>query len=224
MYLFFTLLTAVTFLSGCTSTKMPTSATMDQKLDVTYSVIDNKPGDPAAPNKCTLTIRLPKIITEDQIAQISGSLKDNEGSGCSPLFILFFLPDQRVGKEVAWANSSYNPDFDFEINGITVETEATLSASVPDSKSDENVIGVWLDTWAFSNTKTIKKIGDTYHMTTLYGDGSGSTETLTVKVVDGKERLYEDPDNAYGDYMVIEESGNLGFYDNEGFIYEAKKK
>jgi hypothetical protein len=57
-------------------------------------------------------------------------------------------------------------------------------------------------------------------MTSQYSDGSGETITLTEKVVNGEERLYEES----GIYMVIENNGNLGVYDNQGLIYECEPK
>lgn len=59
---------------------------------------------------------------------------------------------------------------------------------------------------------------------TTCGDGSSQTVALTVKVVGGESRLYEDVNNVFGDYMVIESGGYLAFYDNQGFIYKLPPK
>ena len=61
-------------------------------------------------------------------------------------------------------------------------------------------------------------------MTTLFKDGSGETKNLSVKVVNGEDRLYENPGNLYGDYMVIKDDGYLAFYDDQGFIYSVPPK
>jgi hypothetical protein len=165
-----------------------------------------------------LDIRLPNRISEDEIKHIAEYINQNEGADCSPLFIYYFLPDEEPGIDGAWAYSWFNPQLEVKINGMNLETEATLEASIP--RVDENVIGTWLDTWGLAHTVVIRKVNGVYQMTSQYSDGSGETITLIEKVVNGEERLYEES----GIYMVIENNGNLGVYDNQGLIYECEPK
>jgi hypothetical protein len=102
------------------------------------------------------------------------------------------------------------------------EWYAPSSSSSPEV--DKQVIGSWFDTNGLPHTIVIKKLNGSYQMTTVFGDGSGDTKTLGVKVVNGEERLYGDTDNYYGDYMVIEKNGDLAFYDDQGFIYKLQPK
>lgn len=67
----------------------------------------------------------------------------------------------------------------------------------------------------------IVKEGSTYTMTTRFSDGSTEAKYLSVETVDGVDRLYENPGNLYGDYMVVESDGDLAFYDDQGFIYRV---
>jgi hypothetical protein len=46
------------------------------------------------------------------------------------------------------------------------------------------------------------------------------SKPLIMELVEGEERLIENPGNLYGDYMVIEADGSLAFYDKEGLIYK----
>jgi hypothetical protein len=169
-----------------------------------------------------LDIRLPNRISEDEIKHIAEYIYENEGADCSPLFIYYFLPDEEPGIDGAWAYSWFNPQLEVKINGMDLETEATLEASIP--TADDNVIGTWLDTWGIAHTIIIKRQNGSYLMTTLFGDGSGETKTLYVQVVNGEERLSEAPGNYHGAYMVIENNGNLAFYDSQGLIYEDQPK
>jgi len=59
-------------------------------------------------------------------------------------------------------------------------------------------------------------------MTSTYSDGSGETITLGTKDVNGELRLYENPGNSFGDYMVIKSDGSLAFYDSKGLIYKIQ--
>ncbi len=90
---------------------------------------------------------------------------------------------------------------------------------------DDIVLGRWVNEniSICQNIKIIKS-GDIYKMKTTCGDGSSETVILTVKNVDGKKRLYEDVNNYFGDYMVIESGNYLAFYDNQGFIYKLPPK
>jgi hypothetical protein len=206
---------------GCTSCIADTytgsylAETPVPKPDVGYSVIDIERG---SSTKCILDIRLPNRISEDEIKHIAEYINQNEGADCSPLFIYYFLPDEEPGIDGAWAYSWFNPQLEVKINGMNLETEATLEASIP--RVDENVIGTWLDTWGLAHTVVIRKVNGVYQMTSQYSDGSGETITLIEKVVNGEERLYEES----GIYMVIENNGNLGVYDNQGLIYECEPK
>lgn len=206
---------------GCTScisnaytVSYPTE-TPASKPDVDYSVIDIERG---SSTKCILDIRLPNRISEDEITHIAEYIYQNEGADCSPLFIYYFLPDEEPGIDGAWAYSWFNPQLEVNINGLSLETEATLSALQP--TTDKNVIGIWLDTWGLSHTVIIRKVIGVYQMTSQFSDGSVETITLTKKVVNGEERLYEES----GIYMVIDNNGNLGVYDNKGLIYECEQK
>jgi hypothetical protein len=67
---------------------------------------------------------------------------------------------------------------------------------------------------------TIRRNGSKYTQSLLMSDGSGETVPLSVKIVNGEERLYDERfDDYYGDYMLIEKNGYLSFYDKQGFIY-----
>ncbi|MHB8856136.1 MAG: hypothetical protein ACYC6K_05895 [Bellilinea sp.] len=110
-------------------------------------------------------------------------------------------------------------------NTYTVDDEVALINGVPlialptpVSKASGNVIGEWIDTGWICPNIVIRKVGSSYKMTTTCNDGSSETKTLTIEMVNGQERLYENPGNLYGDYMVIRTNGNLAFYDDQGVI------
>lgn len=190
------------------------------------------------PSECIFEVRLPEKISEDDIRQLADFLKANEARNCSPLYIFYYLPNDTPGTDTAWAYSHFDKEFVIAINGLDIDTESTLAASfpaaqttaqvstpvtkaaTPSPKAVDNLVGKWLYDRDLPHTIVIRKNNGTYEMTTRFGDGSGETKTLVAKVVGGEERLYENPDNYYGDYMVIKKNGNLAFYDNQGFIFE----
>jgi hypothetical protein len=211
------------FLTGCTpdmaNSFIETFSTKTPALRLDYSIINIEKG---TATKCILDIRLPDRISVDKIKQIAEFISENEGSGCSPLFLYYFLPNEKPGIDTAWAYSHFNPQLEVKINGLDLETKATLEAKAP--QVNENEMGIWIHAGVLPHKIEIRKMMDAYQMTTVYGDGSGETKTLGIKIVDGEERLYEKPMNSFGDYMVIKNNGNLAFYDNKGFIYELQSE
>ena len=185
---------------------------------INYTIINIEHG---SSTKCLLYVRLLNKISESEIGLIAEYIKQNEGVGCSPIYIYYYLPNEEPGKDSAWAYSNFNPQLEVKITGLDLDTEATLSASIP--LDNESLVGTWLDTWGYPRTIVIRKINGSYQMTTLYGDGSGETKTLSVEVVNGKER-FTIPEDFFTGYMVIKSNGNLAFYDIQGYIYEALSK
>ncbi len=137
-----------------------------------------------------------------------------------PIFITLFILATILS---ACSPTSTPIPLEIDISTPTHELIATTSDTM-EPTLDENIIGTWYDTWGLAHTIIIRKINGSYQMATLFGDGSGETKTLGVEVVNGEERLYENPGNMYGDYMVIKNNGNLAFYDDQGFIYEDQPK
>lgn len=209
--------------SACTSKTTPNqddivSTMVAETLSapkINYSIINKESGQST---ECIIDVRLPDRISEDEVNRLAEHIKENEGINCSPLYIYYFLPNDTPGKDTAWAYSFFNPELISKINCLDINTKATLEAINP--PDDSNVIGVWLYTGVLPYKIIISKNNSSYVMTTTFEDGSGTTQVLTVKNVNDEERLYENPDNFYGDYMVIRDNLNLAFYDNSGLIFE----
>lgn len=183
------------------------------KID--YSLINK---ETFSSSKCILDIRLNDRITKDEIVILAEHFYRNEGAGCSPLYIFYFLPNDTLGKDSAWAFSHFNPLLEIKINGLEISTKEKLE-NAP-SKNIGELIGTWIYTGVLPYRIEIIKISSNYQMTTLFSDGSGESKFLYIKYIDGEERLYENPDNFYGDYMVIRDNRFLAFYDDLGFILE----
>jgi hypothetical protein len=120
----------------------------------------------------------------------------------------------------------------FNLNNVSnIENKSTYEEkidiySIPktdikfdNSKISKNIIGTWVNTYGISYTIIIFKNKSDYVIKKQFSDGSSSEKVLFIKKVNNEERLYEDPNNYYGDYIIITSDGKLEFYDNEGFIY-----
>lgn len=121
---------------------------------------------------------------------------------------------------------SFEPNNVFNVGNKTTYVEKIDIYSLPktdlnqnESQITKNIIGTWIDTYGIPHTVIIRKSRSNYIMKKQFGDGSSSEKVLFIKKVNNEKRLYEDPDNYFGDYMVIKKDGSLEFYDIEGFIY-----
>lgn len=104
--------------AGCAagqSTSSTGTATPVSKPDTDYTLLNMEIGIGA---KCTLDIRLPDAISEDEIRHIAHYVLENEGKGCSPLFIFYYLPGDEVAYESAWAYSHFDPDLRVKISDL----------------------------------------------------------------------------------------------------------
>lgn len=84
-------------------------------------------------------------------------------------------------------------------------------------------IGVWsYKNISYSASVEIFEKEDKYVASTQYQDGSQGTENLMAKTIDGVKRYYV-IGNRFGEYYMVNDDGSLGFYDNEGFLFNGKK-
>lgn len=196
------------------------------KPDVEFTIINIDKGTSATPKKCIIDVQLPRQIQYEKIGQIAEYIKNNEGSQCTPLFIYYFLANDQPGIDSAWAYSSFNPNLEVKINGMTIEEKATLETGLQKSNKqpeDKNIVGSWLCSYGFSYTAVLRKVNDAYELSTKYADGSGETKPLYAKLINGEERLFENADYFSGTYITVEKNGNLGYFDNQGFIYDCSQ-
>lgn len=103
-------------LAGCAAGQnIPSNrtATPVSKPDTDYTLLNMEIG---IGGKCTLDVRLPEEVKEAEIRHIAQYLLENEGKGCSPLFIFYYLPGDEVAYESAWAYSHFDPDLRVKIN------------------------------------------------------------------------------------------------------------
>ena len=203
------------FLAACTQTSTVTPVS---KPNFDYSIIKITK---IPENNCLLDVSVDKKINETALAEIAQYIKAAEGANCSILFIDYYLPGQNPDMDKAWASSQFTPELEVIINNPASEVVATQAVStqaVSAPITDQNLMGTWVDAGILTSTMKIKKVAGSYTLTEVFGDGSGGTVPLYVERVNGEDRLYEDLNNAYGDYMVILDNGYLAFYDDQGFI------
>ncbi|GGI92412.1 hypothetical protein [Legionella impletisoli] len=168
--------------------------------------------------KCNVTIVLSQKITKTKLIKIGKQLKA-ERPHCYRLWTFYYTSNMKIGS-VAWATTHFTPDLEVDIFGSTAEEDlsiqklsATNNSILGQWKSEQTLMGAIITLYKSDN-------GD-FRIKTVFPDKSISDEKVVKSSQNGKIRY--DDNNTHGEYYIIEDNGNLGFYGNNGKFGEAIK-
>jgi hypothetical protein len=193
--------------------------------------------------KRSVEIRLDRRITQKQLEVLAYDIKGLDSNHYDRTFILYFLPYQKPGAG-AWASTHFNPKLKVEILGATVEDvkkfrefsivngwqvpeppkppakTPLIWSEIPQTpvnlKYGGEILGEWIwDVGDLSHKITVFKKDGTIMMNKYYRDGSQGTVKLKATKVRRGLRLDELQPNSFGEYFIINKSGQLEFYDME---------
>ncbi len=112
-------LSFILLLAGCAAPQLPPTVAVTPtrspaaKPQSEYKVLNLEIGASA---RCMLEIELTGRIGAEDLTQMAYYLSENEGKGCAPLFIFYYLPGQERVYESAWAYSHFNPELQVKIS------------------------------------------------------------------------------------------------------------
>lgn len=165
--------------------------------------------------KTSIDVRLKSEVDEQTITQIAKELEKERRGKYKRIFINYYLEGMKVG-EGAYALSHFNPNLEVQILGFTKEEKTKLLENT--SPLESNLIGRWIDNTPYSGgVITISRNANILELSIKYKDGSKSSKKLIEKIVNGQKRWIEE-DNVFGEYYVLNNDGNLSFYDTEGLV------
>jgi len=155
------------------------------------------------------------------LRNIAYKMKAQDPRNYERIFICYYLPDMKVGSG-AWATTHFNPELEVKIIGLTAEQENTLRQLPEDASLD--VIGSWLDDTPYLGCRIniFRKDGKIY-MENTYKDGSSSIKEIIKKSSERGRKFERKEGSDVGEYYLIDNQGNLQFWDEEGIISTAKK-
>ena len=181
--------------------------------DINYTVIEKST---LGSIKCSIDIRLEKKISKEALKQLALDLRDAESKQYDRMFILYYLPNMPPGAG-AWATSHFNPNLEIKILGTTIEEEKALL--VNSSNYSGEIIGKWLDEAPYVGaTYTLYKKDSKILMSCKFKDGSSSEKEMIQKSQSGRLRFEERRGNSFGEYYLVDSTGNLDVYDTQGLI------
>jgi hypothetical protein len=134
------------------------------------------------------------------------------------LVVLLFKTYNTLAPRFRQANEAPNT----EVPNAKDQYEEALAKNLANKETSEKIVteivGEWYDDRPYVEGKyTITKVKDRYYLKREFKDGSGGTGVLNFSTQNGKSK-FSNPNSSQIDYYVIDKNGNLGSYDNQGYI------
>ena len=169
--------------------------------------------------KRTVEVRLRQKVSEENLEGIAYKIKKLAKQKTDRTFIIYFLPHMTPPYD-PWAVTSFNPNFEIALTGTTIEQEQKITA-----QNRENIIGIWLqDNVSGGRKHTLYKENDSIFMKRVMGNGYTDNYKVIASQLNNKMR-YEKENKGDGlFYYIVDQNGDLKFYDQNGIFSEQFKK
>ncbi len=163
--------------------------------------------------------RIPRKLNKQELTEIAKYLK-KKNARYSYLFILYYLPEMQVGNG-AFATSHFNPNLNVNF-GATSEFIESSPLLILTSQNGIKVIGTWYDNTL--GTQTVYQIyqkSNNYILRKIIGNRF-TEDKMRYTNKNGSKKFAYDSDDI--EYFIIDSNGNLGIYDELGFIMSCPQK
>ncbi len=171
--------------------------------------------------KITISVRLSREVNKNELKKIALKIKKSKPN-FKKYWIFYFLPGHTT-QYGAWATSHFKPELEIRILGASNESFEEMEKT----KVSGNILNLWLENDAIQpKIIYLVKEDNKLFIKTVYAKSGISNATVIVeKVVKSaiNGRTEYNPNNIHGEYYIVEENGNLGFYGPEGKYSEARK-
>lgn len=163
--------------------------------------------------KRTVEVALTARISETELTVIANAIKAAASQETERTFIGYRVDGKTTG--TYWATTHYDPALKVTIQGMPLEDYKTLQAFDVD-KVYPHAVGAWLRDDGFHYLMIAYEKGGKHFIDSVFASGEKNTEEMLAKrLPDGGLRL-EEPDNGFGEYYVVDTSGNLQGWSENG--------
>ena len=167
-----------------------------------------------------IDVRINGIVSKEVLTEISKKLEATDSSSYQRTFI-----DFRLYKEMdPWAQSHFNPDFNVEILGFTLEQKRAIDKDDP-MQEGYRLVGEWIVYGGPfpRRTRILKTEMGGFVINTRYRDSSLGNDDLDTKITT-EGAWFAKRTNANGEYYIINHDGDLEIRDAEGLFETIKKR
>nr|WP_300306948.1 hypothetical protein [Halomonas sp.] len=184
-----------------------------------YTIVSDKV---QRPYKRTVEVKLHQRVDEPTLELIGKAIKSNGDQGVDRTFIGYRLDGQNPGSSY-WGTTHYNPDLNVSISGLNPdEFDALQRYDISDKY--ENILGSWVIERGFNYLAVAYKKDGNYYIDDVFpGEGVNTTSYGASELDDGTLRLQKH-DDEFGEYFVIDKTGSLQFWSENGNYFTAKPR
>jgi hypothetical protein len=157
-------------------------------------------------------VLLNQRFTEEELAEVSKIIQANSKSNAEMTFIGFRVEGQ--SDKAYWAQVKFTPDYESTLYGLSVQEYQQLKAL--DLKDYPDRIGSWLRDGTLGHVMVLYQRDGKFFIDSIFPTGGKNTVSyIGQKLPDGGLRL-QTPDNAFGEYYVIDAKGTLQGWGENG--------
>jgi hypothetical protein len=198
----------------------------DPSPALSYKVVKQEIVDRPSQGKLKQSIAVAKGTQEDAIRQLlyalhSAALRREWKSNSTPGVWIWVFDDERTTAETpdAWiAMLSASPGSEPEIR---ISTALSMPPKPPRLPIGTEVLGTWrYISGGVSWTNVLRKEKNAVTLDYAFDDGSSRSQTV-VESNDARGRKFVKKESRLGEYVIIEQDGSLGLYDQDGRFGKA---
>lgn len=166
--------------------------------------------------KRTVDVALEQRVSEADLTDIATEIKAQAKQDTDRTFIGYRVDGKDTG--AYWATTHYDPDLKVTIQGMPIEDYQALQA-FDVAKEYPQAVGSWLRDDGYHFLMVAYEKGGKNFIDSVFASGEKITEEVVAKrLPDGSLRL-EEPENDFGEYYVVDTSGNLqGWSENGNYM------
>lgn len=205
-------LSLILSLDGCNSSE--TTA-----LSQDYSIIKDE--TKANNAKRVVEIELPSTLSQEQLEKIADSIKSSTDQDVKNVFIAFRIKDS--SSSGYWAMVEYTPEKSVKIMGNTQAQEKSLQQQIDEYAPKGKLLGVWEFKWGMDCVIGLHETENKVFSNYICDSGVSADQALKYNKVNGEQRIEDIEPNEYGEYMLINQKGDLEFRNSTKTYYIGKK-
>lgn len=166
--------------------------------------------------KRTVEIMLPERVSEETLREIAEEIYSKD-SDYDRVFIAYRLRENPQG--VYWARTDYDPILNVNIMGKTTAEKDALESVDPGIVGE--IIGKWDAKNGLETTMYLYSESGKHYIAQVFGPGEISKHEVTLSDIKHGTKVADVEENTFGEYFVMNDSGWLEFWSENGNYYTA---
>lgn len=172
--------------------------------------------------KRSVEVVLDQKVSTERLKLIAEAIRGRDPKKYENTFIGYHLGTMK--KSGFWATTNYTPKLEIKVLGLSRKQESDLSAESRSIGDNRRIIGSWIDDRPGAGSKIVVYYdnGERVYLKNLYPDGGSWAQEKKISATPQGKRLDDLKGNSFGEYYVINSSGELEFWSRNGNYYTAR--